>query len=77
VVEEAIEMAKSIGELSPDAVIVTRHGLRQALETGSVERASQLTADRYGKELMSGENLKIGLMAFAGKTKPQWVPSKL
>jgi len=77
VVEEAIEMAKSIGELSPDAVIVTRHGLRQALETGSVERASQLTADRYGKALMTGENLKIGLMAFAGKKKPQWVSSKL
>jgi enoyl-CoA hydratase/carnithine racemase len=77
VVEEAIELARLIGELSPDAVIVTKHGLRQALESGSVERASQLTAERYGKELAEGENIKIGLMAFAQKKKPQWVPSKL
>jgi enoyl-CoA hydratase/carnithine racemase len=77
VVDEAIELARLIGELSPDAVIVTKHGLRQALESGSVERASQLTAERYGKELMDGENIKIGLMAFAQKKKPQWVPSKL
>jgi enoyl-CoA hydratase/carnithine racemase len=77
VLEEAIEMAKSIGQLSPDAVIVTKAGLRQALETGSVERASQITAERYGKVLMEGENMKIGLMAFAAKQKPNWVPSKL
>jgi enoyl-CoA hydratase/carnithine racemase len=77
VVQEAVDMAKSIGEMSPDAVIVTRHGLRQALETGSVERASQLTAERYGESLMRGENLKIGLMAFAAKQKPEWQPSKL
>src|SRR4051812_31187986 len=51
VVAEAVDMARSIGELSPDAVIVTRHGLRIALETGSVERASQLTAERYGRAL--------------------------
>jgi enoyl-CoA hydratase/carnithine racemase len=77
VVEEAVEMAKSIGELSPDAVIVTRHGLRQALETGSVERASQLTAERYGDALYKGDNFEIGLTAFAFKKKPKWVPSKL
>jgi enoyl-CoA hydratase/carnithine racemase len=77
VVEEAVAMAASIGELSPDAVIVTRHGLRVALETGSVERASQLTAERYGRALFEGENIRIGLMAFAQKKKPDWVPSKL
>jgi enoyl-CoA hydratase/carnithine racemase len=77
VVEEAIEMAKLIGELSPDSVIVTRSGLREALETASVERASQITADRYGQALMTGENIRIGLTAFAQKQKPQWVPSKL
>src|SRR6201995_3771428 len=77
VVEEAVEMAKSIGELSPDAVIVTRHGLREALETASVERASQNTHNRYGRALMGGDNIKIGLTAFAQKKKPQWVPSKL
>lgn len=76
-VQEAIELARLIGELSPDAIIVTRHGLREALETGSVERASQITAERYGEALMKGENIKIGLVAFAQKKKPDWVSSKL
>lgn len=41
VVEETVEMAKKVAGLSPDAIIVTRHGLREAWETGSVERATQ------------------------------------
>src|ERR1700710_2669837 len=45
-VAEAVALAASIGELSPDAVIVTRSGLRESLEVGSVERASQLTAEK-------------------------------
>lgn len=73
VVEEAIEMAKLIGELSPDAVIVTKSGLREALETGSVERASQITAERYFPKLFAGQNVRIGLAAFANKEKPIWV----
>lgn len=77
VVDEAVELASQIADLSPDAIIVTRSGLREALETGSVERASQLTADKYGKALAEGENIMIGLTAFAQKKKPQWVPSKL
>ena len=77
VVDEAVELATAIGENSPDAIIVTRHGLREALETGSVERASQLTAERFGRSLVEGDNIKIGLMAFAQKKKPQWQPSKL
>ena len=77
VVQEAVDLAASIGEMSPDAVIITRSGLRQALETASVERASQLTQEKYGKALAEAENTMIGLMAFANKQKPQWVPSKL
>lgn len=77
VVEEAVEMANKITALSPDAIIVTRHGLREAWETGSVERAFQRTADRYDQALAEGPNMKIGLDAFAQKKKPQWVPSKI
>lgn len=77
VVDEAVELASQIADLSPDAIIVTRSGLREALETGSVERASQITAEKYGKALAEGDNMMIGLMAFAQKKKPQWVPSKL
>lgn len=76
-IDEAVEMASKIAALNPDAIIVTRHGLRQSWEQGSVERASQLTADAYGAKLAKAENTLIGLAAFAQKKEPQWVPSKL
>lgn len=77
VIDEAVKLAQSIAEASPDAIIVSRHGLRETWETPSVERAAQITRDRYAKGLLEGDNLKIGLMAFISKEKPQWVPSKL
>lgn len=77
VVDEAIDLAKKIGDLSPDAVIVTRAGLREAWENGSVERAFQLTDERMKTKLHGGENAKEGLTAFKEKRKPRWAPSKL
>ena len=77
VIDEALQMAKTIAGLSPDAIIVTKHGLREAWETGSVERAFQRTSDRYDQALAEGPNMKIGLDAFAQKKKPQWLPSKI
>ena len=76
-VPEAIELASKVASLSPDAIIVTRHGLRESWEEGSVERASQNTEQRYGAALRDGDNLGIGLRAFAEKKQPKWVPSKL
>ena len=58
-------------------MIVTKHGLRQALEEGSVERASQRTDEQFGKALREGQNIRIGLAAFAQKKAPEWVASKL
>jgi enoyl-CoA hydratase/carnithine racemase len=77
VVDEAVAMAQRIVDLSPDSVIVTRHGLREAWETGSVERATQRTSERYDKLLFEGPNMKIGVDAFAAKKKPIWLPSKI
>ncbi len=77
VVDEAVELAKKVAGLSPDAIIVTRAGLREAWETGSVERAAQRVSDRFDQQLFEGENIKIGLEAFALKKKPLWVPSKI
>jgi len=76
-IPEAVELAAKVASLSPDSIIVTRHGLRQAWENGSVERASQETELRYGSALREGENLGIGLRAFADKKQPAWIPSKL
>lgn len=77
VVQETIDLAKKIANLSPDAVIVTRLALREAWETGSVERAFELTDERWKDKLHAGENAREGLTAFAQKRKPNWVPSKL
>lgn len=77
VIAESVELAEKVAGLSPDAIIVTRSGLREAWETGSVERAAQRTSDRYDQLLHEGPNMKIGLNAFAAKKKPQWVPSKI
>jgi enoyl-CoA hydratase/carnithine racemase len=76
-IAEALGLAKQIASISPDAIIVTRQGLREAWETASVERATQITAEQWGERLMSSENSKIGLAAFAAKKQPVWVPSKM
>ncbi|KAF9893698.1 hypothetical protein FE257_009866 [Aspergillus nanangensis] len=75
--EEALAMAQKIASLSPDAVIITRDGLREAWESGSVQQAGRLTDERYLRALMGSENLRIGLAAFAMKEMPKWVDSKL
>jgi enoyl-CoA hydratase/carnithine racemase len=74
---EAVELAQQIVATSPDAIFVTRQGLREAWETASVERAAQITAERWRGKLIESENTQIGLVAFARKEKPKWVPSKL
>ncbi|KAJ9129907.1 Crotonase, core [Coniochaeta hoffmannii] len=74
---EALQLATGIADQSPDGIIVTRAGLRQAWETASVERSAQLIDERYHRALMEGENMRIGVEAFAKKQKPSWVPSRL
>lgn len=77
VVPEAIALAEQVADMSPDAIIMSRAGLREAWETASVERAAQITDERYMKQLLEGDNVKLGIMAFISKEKPQWVPSKM
>lgn len=77
VVEEAVEMASKIAGMSPDSVVVTRSGLREAWETASVERAVQVTEGVWGERLMRGENVREGMRAFAERREPVWKASKL
>lgn len=77
VVDEALKLAGQIAQISPDAAIVTRAALKEAWEHGSVERATQLTIERFNDALQTGENALEGLSAFAQKRKPNWKPSKL
>lgn len=77
VVDEAVKLANEIAAISPDAAIVTRAALKEAWESASVERATQLTIERYSEALNASENAREGLAAFAEKRKPEWKPSKL
>lgn len=75
--DEAIEVAKQIANISPDAIMVTRAGLREAWETASVERAYQITHEKLNGRLVKSENHAEGLAAFREKRKPKWKDSKL
>ncbi|OKL55628.1 hypothetical protein UA08_09083 [Talaromyces atroroseus] len=79
VVDEAVAVARNIAEMSsPDSIVVTRHGIREAWDgLGGVEDATDRTHRLYAERLFAGENYEIGVRAFATKTKPVWVPSKL
>lgn len=77
VVEDALELARTVADISPDAIIVTRASLREAWETSSVERATVLSHERYHDALLRGDNAREGLAAFAEKRRPNWKPSKL
>lgn len=46
-------------------------------ENPSVEQATSRTRQEYVNKLVAGENFKIGVEAFARKTRPKWVPSRL
>ena len=76
-VEEAVKLAGLVASMSPDSVVVSRSGVREGWEGGSVEEAVRKTAEEYAERLMSGENLKEGLRAFRERREPKWVPSKL
>lgn len=60
--DEAVELANEVSQLSPDAIIVTRAGLREAWETGNVGVASQNVKNRYDEKLYRGDNLREGML---------------
>ena len=72
VVKEAIRMASLIASMSPDSVVVSRQGLREAWDEASVERAIQKTEKRWSEWLMGGENAMEGMKAFAERRPPRW-----
>ncbi|KAF9893903.1 hypothetical protein FE257_010073 [Aspergillus nanangensis] len=77
VVPRALEVAEQIAANSPDAVIVSREGVKLGWEGVGAEDATRLLAEGWSKRLNEGENIKEGLRAFVEKRKPQWKPSKL
>jgi enoyl-CoA hydratase/carnithine racemase len=75
--DEAVGLAKEVAELSPDAIITTRGGIRDAQEMYQLEEAWRRTKERYEGRMFGSKNQMEGLAAFREKRKPTWVPSVL
>ncbi|KAI0348108.1 enoyl-CoA hydratase/carnithine racemase [Trametopsis cervina] len=79
VLPTAIEWAKELCQNSPDSVQATKKALLLAQQLSDVEDV--VVAHTRSKEMLrlyGGENIKIGLRAFAEKNKPVWTnPAKL
>ncbi|KAK3985478.1 putative enoyl-CoA hydratase/carnithine racemase [Cladorrhinum sp. PSN332] len=77
VVEEAVKLAEEISGNSPDAVIVSREGLRLGWEgVGPVLATEVVEKGVYGR-IDKGENMREGTKSFVERRKPVWVDSKL
>lgn len=59
--DETLKLAEEIAQLSPDAIIVTKAGLREAWEVGNVDLASSNTTEKYAEKLFTGENAVEGI----------------
>jgi enoyl-CoA hydratase/carnithine racemase len=77
VVGQAIAMAKAVAENSPDAVIVSREGVKMGWEGVGAEEGTRLWQEIWYGRLLKGENMREGVRAFVEKRKPVWKPSKL
>lgn len=75
--DEAIEVAKTIANISPDAIVVTRAGIREGWERASVEDAFRRVHEELNDKLIESENHWEGLKAFREKRKPKWRDGKL
>jgi len=77
VVGGAVEMAKLIAENSPDAVIVSREGVKFGWEGVGAEEATRLWQEIWYPRLLAGENMREGVNSFVEKRKPKWKAAKL
>lgn len=77
VVERAVEVAVQIAGNSPDAVLVSREGVKLGWEGVGAEEATGMLIQEWSEKLNQGENIKEGLRAFVEKRKPVWRDSKL
>ncbi len=77
VVREAIKIAEEIAGNSPDAVIVSREGLRLGWEGVGPQLGTELLETGMYGRMDGGENMKEGVRSFVEKRKPVWKDSKL
>ncbi|KAK3323766.1 ClpP/crotonase-like domain-containing protein [Cercophora scortea] len=77
VVREAVKVASEMADKSPDAVIVSREGLRLGWEGVGPQLGTEiLTAGWFGR-MDQGENMREGVRSFVERRRPVWRDSKL
>ena len=77
VVRRAVELAHSVAENSPDAVIITREGLQMGHANLGVDLASRVFLEGWSRRIYDTGNMQEGLDAFIEKRAPNWRDSKL
>lgn len=77
VVEEAVKVAEELAGNSPDAVIVSREGMRLGWEAVGPELGTEIIVKGMYGRIDAGENMKEGVRSFVERREPRWVDSKL
>lgn len=77
VLEKAMEWAKKIAGNSPDAVIVSREGLKLGWEGIGPEVGTGLLIRSWYERIEKGDNMVEGVKSFIERRKPVWKDSKL
>ncbi|KAF2237021.1 ClpP/crotonase [Viridothelium virens] len=77
VVQRAVEVAAEIAANSPDAVVVSREGVKLGWEGIGVEDGTRFMAESWYPRLVEGENIREGVRAFVEKRRPKWKASRL
>ncbi|KAI1470509.1 enoyl-CoA hydratase/carnithine racemase [Daldinia caldariorum] len=77
VLEKALEWAQRIAGNSPDAVIVSREGLKLGWESVGPEQGTAILLKGWFARIEKGENAVEGVKSFVERRKPVWKNSKL
>jgi enoyl-CoA hydratase/carnithine racemase len=74
--QRALDYASEIASLSPDSVIISRLGAREAWETG-VSRATMRGQELWAEAMLRSRNASEGLAAYKEKREPKWFSSHI
>ncbi|KAI1192093.1 enoyl-hydratase [Nemania serpens] len=77
VVSAAVKWAERIAANSPDAVIVSREGLKLGWEGVGPQQGTELITNGLFARIEGGENFVEGVRSFNERRKPVWKDSKL